>query len=152
MKRLVNGVERDLDIAPARIERLGDVLIVHADGGTYSAAVAFSGDVTWVSYRGRQYRIENVSSRSKAASAVESGEIRAPMPGQIVDIRVREGDKVRKGQALLVLEAMKTQQVFSAPFDGIVAKLPMFSGDQVVEGGLLALVEPDSLPITNTGE
>jgi 3-methylcrotonyl-CoA carboxylase alpha subunit len=66
--------------------------------------------------------------------------MRAPMPGQIVDVLVSEGAKVAKGDKVLVLEAMKTQQAFLAPFDGVVEKLPVKKGEQVADGQLLALV------------
>lgn len=62
------------------------------------------------------------------------------MPGQIVDILAAEGDTVTKGDKILVLEAMKTQQAFTAPFDGIVQKIAVQKGDQVGDGDLLALV------------
>lgn len=64
------------------------------------------------------------------------------MPGQIVDVLVSEGDTVVKGQKILVLEAMKTQQPFNAPLDGVVAKLNATKGTQVVSDELLAVVEP----------
>lgn len=63
------------------------------------------------------------------------------MPGVIVDVLVAEGDTVTKGQKLLVLEAMKTQQPFTAPFDGKVTKLPITKGQQVIDGATLAVVE-----------
>ena len=65
----------------------------------------------------------------------------APMPGLIVDVLAAEGDAVKKGQKILVLEAMKTQQPFASPFDGILKKLFVAKGTQVVEGALLAVVE-----------
>jgi biotin carboxyl carrier protein len=64
------------------------------------------------------------------------------MPGQIVDVRVSEGDVVEEATTLLVLEAMKTQQPFVAPYNGRVSRLLVKTGDQVADGALLALVEP----------
>jgi 3-methylcrotonyl-CoA carboxylase alpha subunit len=63
------------------------------------------------------------------------------MPGQIVDVLVAAGDTVSKGQKLIVLEAMKTQQPFNAPFDGTVITLNAVKGAQVKDGELLVVVE-----------
>ena len=65
------------------------------------------------------------------------------MPGQIVDVLVTEGESVANGQKILVLEAMKTQQAFTAPFAGLVASVAVRSGDQVTEGQILAVVKPE---------
>ena len=62
------------------------------------------------------------------------------MPGQIVDVRCKQGDTVAKGATILILEAMKTQQPFVAPFDGTVSELGVEVGAQVTEGQLLARV------------
>jgi 3-methylcrotonyl-CoA carboxylase alpha subunit len=64
------------------------------------------------------------------------------MPGLVVDIKVRVGDEVKKGDKLLVLEAMKTQQSVTAPFDGTVEAINVDVGDQVVEGILMLRVKP----------
>ncbi len=141
MKRFVDGQEVELSEGLAEISLLPDRLIVRTTDGSNSAVAVRHRDAILVSYKGRQYKIErSVSKRAGAGAA--SGEIRAPMPGQIVDVLVAEGDAVTKGQRLLVLEAMKTQQPFTAPFDGVVDKLPVAAGRQVIDGELLAHVTP----------
>lgn len=62
------------------------------------------------------------------------------MPGVIVDVLLEAGVTVMKGDKILVLEAMKTQQPFLAPFDGTLAEVKVSKGEQVGEGALLALV------------
>jgi biotin carboxyl carrier protein len=59
--------------------------------------------------------------------------VKPPMPGRIVSVRVREGQRVAKGEVLLVLEAMKMQNEVVAPRAGVVAKLHVREG-QVVDG------------------
>lgn len=77
--------------------------------------------------------------------AAGDGAIRAPMPGKVVAVSVAQGDAVAKGQALLVLEAMKMEHALTAPFDGTVEALSVSVGDQVSEGITLArLVAKDS--------
>ena len=66
------------------------------------------------------------------------------MPGRIVAVDVTAGDRVTRGQRLLVLEAMKMEQALPAPFDGTVALLAAAAGAQVAEGALLARIDPDA--------
>ena len=67
-------------------------------------------------------------------AAAEGGRLTAPMPGKVVSFAVKAGDKVSKGQALAVMEAMKMEHTIAAPADGMVAELMYAPGDQVAEG------------------
>lgn len=69
-----------------------------------------------------------------------NGAIAAPMPGSVIAVSVVEGERVRKGQPLIVIEAMKMEQTLSAPFDGILAELKVKTADQVTEGSILARI------------
>jgi 3-methylcrotonyl-CoA carboxylase alpha subunit len=140
MKRLVDGEEVEFSDLTVSVSHLSDRLLVHTPGGVFSALVIRKGDTAYVSYRGRQYRVERPGARRSTSGTNESGELRAPMPGTIVQVNVREGDAVEKGMTILVLEAMKTQQPFVAPFNGIVEKLPFGVGESVSEGSLLAFL------------
>ena len=64
----------------------------------------------------------------------EGGRLTAPMPGKVVSFSVKVGDKVVKGQALAVMDAMKMEHTIASPFDGVVQELLYQAGDQVVEG------------------
>jgi 3-methylcrotonyl-CoA carboxylase alpha subunit len=68
---------------------------------------------------------------------VDTGRLTAPMPGKVVSFAVKAGDKVTKGQALAVMEAMKMEHTIAAPGDGVVAELMYGPGDQVAEGAEL---------------
>jgi 3-methylcrotonyl-CoA carboxylase alpha subunit len=70
-------------------------------------------------------------------TAGEGGRLTAPMPGKVVSFAVQAGDKVSKGQALAVMEAMKMEHTIAAPADGVVAELLYAPGDQVTEGAEL---------------
>jgi 3-methylcrotonyl-CoA carboxylase alpha subunit len=142
VKRFVNGVEVELSPAEGvEVRRLPDRLVVKGPDGAHTAVAVRRGDSVLISYRGQVFTVEKASARSRGAAAAGSGEMRAPMPGLIVDVVAVEGQTVTKGDKILVLEAMKTQQAFSAPFDGTVTKLPVQKGEQVAEGQLLAVVE-----------
>ncbi|RID97096.1 acetyl/propionyl/methylcrotonyl-CoA carboxylase subunit alpha [Simplicispira hankyongi] len=67
----------------------------------------------------------------------EGGRLTAPMPGKVVSFAVQAGDKVSRGQALAVMEAMKMEHTIAAPADGVVAELLYAPGDQVAEGAEL---------------
>ena len=67
----------------------------------------------------------------------EGGRLTAPMPGKVVSFSVKTGDKVIKGQALAVMEAMKMEHTIAAPADGVVQELLYAPGDQVAEGSEL---------------
>ena len=69
------------------------------------------------------------------------GAIRSPMPGRIVSVTAKAGDKVAKGAALITLEAMKMEHALTAPFDGTVAEVKAATGDQVAEGVLLVWLD-----------
>lgn len=67
----------------------------------------------------------------------EAGSFLAPMPGKVVGVYVKSGDKVTKGQAVITMEAMKLQHTLHAPQDGVVEEVHYAMGAQVHEGVLL---------------
>lgn len=74
---------------------------------------------------------ENINRISEVSSNIT---ISAPMPGKILSVRVKEGQKVKKGEVVLMLEAMKMENEVVAPEDGIVVSVPVNEG-MVVETG-----------------
>ena len=81
-------------------------------------------------------RIEDLLAHAGDAQS-EGGRLTAPMPGKVVSFAVQAGDKVSKGQALAVMEAMKMEHTIAAPADGVVQELLYAPGDQVTEGAEL---------------
>jgi 3-methylcrotonyl-CoA carboxylase alpha subunit len=69
--------------------------------------------------------------------AADEGRLTAPMPGRVVGFLIQPGERVRRGQPLAVMEAMKMEHTISAPHDGVVEELLYAVGDQVAEGGAL---------------
>ncbi|XP_078589578.1 pyruvate carboxylase, mitochondrial-like isoform X2 [Branchiostoma floridae x Branchiostoma japonicum] len=76
----------------------------------------------------------------KALKGVK-GSIGAPMPGSVVDVKVTEGDKVKKGDPLVVLSAMKMEMVVKAPIDGVVKKISAEKGMSLEGDDLLVDLE-----------
>jgi acetyl/propionyl-CoA carboxylase alpha subunit len=85
--------------------------------------------------------ILDTGERAAGEASAGDGAILSPMPGKIVSVATKQGASVKKGDALLVLEAMKMEHTLTAPFDGKVAELKAKAGDQVSEGVLLAKLE-----------
>ena len=82
-----------------------------------------------------------VISTAKAAAKKSAGTaVKSPLPGVIVDLKVREGDQVKAGQHLLVLEAMKMENNIDADRDGIIVELKVNKGDSVLEGDTLLTI------------
>lgn len=140
MKYLVNGVETELEPTGAEITKLPDRLLVKSKDGQHTAGVVRRGDEVLVSYQGQTYSISRVKAGKGGANAAESGDLRAPMPGMIVEVLVSAGDTVSKGQKLMILEAMKMQQPIVSPFDGTVDRLGPTKGTQVADGEFLVHV------------
>jgi pyruvate carboxylase subunit B len=65
----------------------------------------------------------------------------APMPGMIIKYLKNVGDAVTKGEAVVVLEAMKMENALVAPCDGIVKGIKLASGDTVAKGAVLCFIE-----------
>ncbi len=75
----------------------------------------------------------------------QSGELRAPLPGVIVSIPVKEGDTVKKGQTIIIIEAMKMQSEISAPVNGIIGKINVKERTPVQEGDILMLISGEEV-------
>ena len=79
--------------------------------------------------------------RSEGEAAAGDGAILSPMPGKIVSVAAKAGATLKKGDPILVLEAMKMEHTLTAPFDGVLAELNANAGAQVSEGVVLAKLE-----------
>jgi len=112
------GVETDHFIA------LGDRVVVFDNGETYEFTL-------------------DTGERSADEASAGDGAILSPMPGKIVSVAAKAGAKLKKGDAILVLEAMKMEHTLTAPFDGKLTELSAKAGAQVSEGVLLAKLEKD---------
>jgi biotin carboxyl carrier protein len=72
-----------------------------------------------------------------AAVGAKIREIKAPMPGLVLKIMVEEGDEVKKGDNLLVLEAMKMENILKSTTDGIIKKIHVSQGDKIEKNTVL---------------
>ena len=77
----------------------------------------------------------------KLSSESAANEVKAPMPGILLEIKVSEGDTVKKGDTLLILEAMKMENAIMSPKDGVIKSVFSAAGDTVDKNKLLIELE-----------
>jgi 3-methylcrotonyl-CoA carboxylase alpha subunit len=134
----------------ARVQRAEEGrLAIRLGGDTFTAAVvrrtANDGGIDYTLFaHGGSHRLRLVDpldvTQYEALAADETA-VRSPLPGKIIDLRVKAGDTVSKGQPLLVLEAMKMEHTLAAPADGTVKSVRYVVGEQVPEGAELVEFE-----------
>jgi 3-methylcrotonyl-CoA carboxylase alpha subunit len=83
---------------------------------------------------GEWHRFDRVSTATHVAARTAGGTVRAPMPGVVLAVPVRDGEVVARGSALVVMEAMKMEHTLSAGGPGVVSEVRVRSGDRVREG------------------
>lgn len=115
------------------------------DGKSYESYV-YPGDEGWqVLLRGRQFQVKVEDEREKRLKAAagggvaEGGEfhLKAPMPGLVVAIPVSEGQEVKKGHVLVILESMKMQNELKSPRDGTISHIKVKAGESVEQKQIL---------------
>jgi 3-methylcrotonyl-CoA carboxylase alpha subunit len=121
----------------------GGALLAEIDGVRIAATVVGNGAAIQIVAHGRNHRLTRIDPMEAAgAGNALGGKLTAPMPGRIVAVHVADGEKVKAGQGLMVLEAMKMEHLIAAPADGVVSAIRFAAGDQVMEGDeLLAMAE-----------
>ena len=123
LKIKLNGIELSV-----RAQRIGRQLWFKLNGTVYNVDI---NDLT-----------ENFGSRRGSKNSSPE-QIKAPMPGKVTKVFISEGEKVRKAQALLVMEAMKMEYTLKCDIDGAVQKIMVQVGDQVQLGHMLIQLKSD---------
>ncbi len=98
------------------------------------------GDTLWVGTDGWAWPVHSQIG-AEAAQDNADGDLRAPMPGQVLLVPTTVGDRVRAGDPVVVLESMKMELVIAAPVDGLVTELNVAAGEKVAVDQPLARVE-----------
>ena len=99
-----------------------------------------AGAEVWVKWRDETYVLDTAD-RERNVSALAGTEILAPMPGVVLAVHARSGQRVKRGDLVCVVEAMKMELRVESPADGIVTKVLCAQGDQVRRGQRLAEFE-----------
>jgi hypothetical protein len=132
---IVEGVSHDLGIVPDPSD--DGTLGGHGPVGARRSTLVLDGELYTVEVlRGRRGTV----SRSRAAGAPGGSEVRAPMPGLLVAVRVAEGAEVTSGQPLVIMEAMKMQMEIRSPAEGIVRRVHVEAGVEITGGQVLVTI------------
>jgi 3-methylcrotonyl-CoA carboxylase alpha subunit len=114
---------------------------IDVDGRKTRVAIARNGNVVWVSSSGVTKRLSPESSAIPQAGG-DDRELRAPMTGRVAKVAAIVGATVRRGESLVVLEAMKMEYRVAAPRDGVVESVACREGDRVDLGAVLVTLAP----------
>ena len=135
----INGNEYNVEIDPGQDNKMdvfvdGKVFHVELDKPV-AAPKQFSVNPVSVS-------TPNVSQPAapQAAASANGEKVTSPLPGVILDIAVKEGDSVKKGDKVCILEAMKMENVIEATADGVIKEIRVKKSDSVLEGDVLAII------------
>ena len=134
-RRRVRELPSEAPLIDAEIDGETVSAVAICDAG---AAVVFTPERTW-----RLPLFDPVAEAESGAGEATAGVPLAPMPGVVVAVGVAGGDRVEKGQPLLVIEAMKVEHTIRAPAAGTVDAVHFAVGDRVDEGAELAAFTPD---------
>ncbi|SEG26498.1 propionyl-CoA carboxylase alpha chain [Nonomuraea solani] len=116
-------------------------VILERDGVRRTFEVAHYDGLVCVDHAGGRAELTPVPHLPEPVEHVAPGSLLAPMPGSVLRVEVEPGDRVTKGQAILVLEAMKMEHRIAAPSDGVVAEIQVEKGRQVDAGAVLAIIQ-----------
>lgn len=125
----------------------GSTFSLLVDGRSYDVVADIVRGEVMLQMVGERFVVEVEDDRERAAHAVAKHkpdgkrELRAAMPGIVVDLKVAVGDAIEAGQALVVLEAMKMQNPLSSESAGVVTRVLCKQGEAVAAGALLVELE-----------
>ena len=127
------------------------------NGNIYKVAIGdIEDNIAHVEVNGTPYKVEmekapkavmkpvvRPASTSPAPAATSTGKsgVKSPLPGVILDIKVNVGDTVKKGQTIIILEAMKMENNINADKDGKITAINVSKGESVLEGTDLVIIE-----------
>jgi len=132
------GQDREFRLAPGG----GGDLVGTIDHFPVAAYVEASPASTVVRRHCLRFEVREDDGATHHASAEHEGHLKAPMPGHVLDVRAATGARVKAGEVLVVLEAMKMEHSLAAPWDGTVLSVDVKQGDRVEEGAELVVLEP----------
>ena len=130
-----DGTEVNIPETAVEAEGRPGRVIVTVGGEAKLAHVTRTGDTWWVHMDGRAHEVLFHEQGSKSSDS--EGSLKAPMPGTVLQGMAKEGQRVREGQHLMTLEAMKMEHKILAPKPGEITKVHFSEGDRVDMGSSL---------------
>ena len=138
-----NVMADDLTLKVELVERDGNTIDLTVDGRRVAYTVTSNED-RWLTHGpSGQLEYTELPRFPDLTRAGLKGGLTAPMPGNVVDTYVKEGDEVEEGQLLLILEGMKMEHRITAPDAGTIGELRVGKGDQVQNGQLMVVLQAE---------
>lgn len=116
--------------------QLGDRLI--------KAVISGADDNKFVFIEGNVFRVKRIELTGRKQTEKKEGDLNSPISGTVVSVKVKEGKTVKKGDVLLIIEAMKMEYLIRAPYQGVVKKMHFKEKDQIEIGALTAEIEKEA--------
>lgn len=142
-----DGISLDGRPVPADLRQIGDrrLYTLLVGGISYEAFVFSEGDTQFVVIGGQCYNVRAADDLATSCLTdtcpTGKAEIRAPMPGVVVNVVAQVGQQVDRQALILTLESMKMEMQLKSPLDGVVTAINVRPGEQVTQGQTLAVVE-----------
>jgi biotin carboxyl carrier protein len=130
-KVIIND-KQEYNISDVEVE--SNLISFKADNKLHNIYYFSNKDKTYLSIDGENYTLElekDISTKFKSGKQQKGNSVFSPMPGLLVEVSVSVGDKVKSGETLAIVEAMKMQNELPSPRDGIVKKINGKEGEQV---------------------
>jgi 3-methylcrotonyl-CoA carboxylase alpha subunit len=122
----------------ALVSRRGGEYAIRLDGAALHGTVRRDGELLHVFTGGQHYTLHYADPMAHAGEVeAAGGRLTAPMPGKVVAVIAKDGQTVKKGEPLVIMEAMKMEHTIAAPSDGLVEEILYQVGDQVADGAPL---------------
>ena len=123
------------------IEMKDSILRFKIEGQIQSALYYWEKDFLDVHSEQGNFRIPIANAKKRSKTQHQEGSLQAPMPGKIIKVLVQEKQSVKKGEVLLIMEAMKMEHKITAPKEGQLNKIFYKEGDRVSQGEDLISME-----------
>jgi biotin carboxyl carrier protein len=142
---IVDGKQIVIDFQSVANQPVFSLLMNHQ---SYEASISPSDLGVEVLLQGRLFHVDVEDERqrrlreSSAGATLQVGEypLKAPMPGLVIDVPVKDGQSVKKGQDLVILESMKMQNELKAPREGVINRVRVKTGDRVDQNQVLLIL------------
>lgn len=116
---------RSFNVEILEVNQEEKIQTIKVNGNTYTVAIEDKYDIL----------LKQLGMEMTSTNKVQ--DVKAPMPGLVIKVTVEEGQEVKKGDSLLILEAMKMENILKSTRDGIVSKVLVAKGDKIEKNAVL---------------